>query len=123
MKERELNRKLIATFPEMEQAYYEHTEWQEGDDTGSHVVYGDVLVPTMLTLIKGDCYPQAQKYFDYLEALLEESDEYSTNVVAVSVIESIVTDEVDSKKVKSLLGEKTLAIWEEFEEWISERDT
>ncbi len=37
-----LNQKLLAAFPELERPYRDQTEWQEGDDTGSHVVYGDV---------------------------------------------------------------------------------
>jgi hypothetical protein len=38
MTPRELNLKLLAAFPELERAYREETSWQEGDDTGSHVI-------------------------------------------------------------------------------------
>ena len=120
MEAKTLNLKLITAFPELEQAYRDNTEWQEGDETGSHVVYGDVLVPTMLTLIKGGCYPQAKKYFDFLEALLEESDEYIDDVVATTVVEGIIMDSIDSEQVKPLLGARTLVVWDEYEEWMNE---
>ena len=120
MNAKELNQKLVTTFPELEQAYREVTEWQEGDDTGSHVVFGDVLVPAMLALIKGGYYPQVKKYFDFLEAMLADEDEYVDDVVATTVIEGIIMDKVDGKEVKLLLGQKTLAVWGEYEKWINE---
>jgi len=119
----ELNKKLIEAFPELEQTYHEQTEWQEGEGTGSHVVYGGILVPTILALIKGGYYPQTKKFFDFLEALLEETDEYADDVVATTVIEGIIMDTIDNEQVKPLLGVKTLAVWEEYEKWMSEGST
>jgi len=109
-----LNKKLILSFPELEKTYCEQTKWQEGDDTGSHVVYGDILVPVMLTLIKKGCYPLLKKYFDFLENLLIEGDEYATDVVATTVIESIYFDEADESKIKPMLGAEALKIWESY---------
>jgi len=110
-----LNRKLIDAFPHLKRAYKTETSWQEGDDTGSHVVFADVLVPVMLTHIKSENYSIVKKYFDFLESLLESGDTYASDVVATSVIESIFYDEVDAKEVKLLLGTKSLEIWEEYE--------
>ena len=39
MTNKELNQFLVKTFPELKQAYDEEVSWQEGDDTGSHVVF------------------------------------------------------------------------------------
>ena len=41
----ELNFKLTETFPELMDNYRKETEWQDGDETGSHVIYADVFVP------------------------------------------------------------------------------
>lgn len=45
MTNKELNLKLINDFPDLYEVYKSETEWQEGDNTGSHTVYGDVLAP------------------------------------------------------------------------------
>ena len=40
-----LNLKLIERFPELRNKYKEEVSWQEMDETGSHIVYGDVFTP------------------------------------------------------------------------------
>lgn len=45
MTSKELNLKLIEALPEIKDVYNEEISWQEGDETGSHVVYADVFVP------------------------------------------------------------------------------
>ena len=45
MTSKELNLKLIESFPEIKDVYFEETSWQDGDETGSHVVYADIFVP------------------------------------------------------------------------------
>ena len=52
MTNKELNQFLIASFPELKHAYNEEVSWQEGDDTGSHVVFGDVFTPYLEKLIE-----------------------------------------------------------------------
>jgi hypothetical protein len=74
MTSRELNLKLISAFPELKVKYKKKTEWQEGDETGSHVVYGDILVPILEALLEGKQYSKTKKYFDFLESLLLSGD-------------------------------------------------
>jgi len=112
---KELNLKLIAAFPELERDYLEQTDWQEGDETGSHIVFGDVLVPIMLMLIKSGNYQFVKRYTDFLEELLALDDEYTTDVIATSVIESIFFDSIDKAAVKALLGKRSVGIWKGYE--------
>ena len=114
MTSKELNLKLVKAFPELETVYHEQTEWQEGDETGSHVVYEDVFVPALLDLIKSKDYCKAKTYFDFVEVLLEEGDDYAIDVMTVSVIESVAFDDVDENETSKLLGAKSLKIWEEY---------
>ena len=46
MTSRELNYMLIQWVPDIAESYKKEVEWQEGDETGSHIIFGDVLVPT-----------------------------------------------------------------------------
>ena len=87
MTSRELNLRLIYAFPGLEQAYHDETSWQEGDDTGSHVVYADVFVPYILKNIKDENSLRA--VFSYIEELLSEHDDYADEVVQLSVLESL----------------------------------
>jgi len=48
MTNKELNLQLIKHLPEIEERYIDEISWQEQDETGSHVVFGDVLVPYIL---------------------------------------------------------------------------
>jgi hypothetical protein len=114
MTPKDLNLKLVGTFPELRRAYYEQTDWQEGDDTGSHVVYGDVLVPAMTTYLSIGQYAPLKKYFDFLEELLASGDEYAIDVVATTVIESIVFEGNDEAEFMRMLGVETKKIWESY---------
>jgi len=114
MKPIELNQKLISAFPELTEAYHEQVDWQEGDDTGSHVVYGDVLFPVMRAYLEGECYSIVQKYFDFLEALLVTGDDYATDIITTTVIESLFFDTLDATRVRPLLGKKTRGIWDNY---------
>jgi hypothetical protein len=114
MTSKELNQRLILTFPELRDEFKQETEWQEGEDTGSHVVYGDVLVPAILFLLKGRRYDTVKKYFGFLEAFLAEGDEYATEVVVATVIESIAYDEVSTDDIAPLLGPLSRNEWDSY---------
>ena len=85
----ELNKKFVNKFPSLQEKYLEEVSWQEGDGTGSHVVYGDVLTPYLKECIMNENKHEIQIIFNFLEELLELNDEYVDNVIFCSVIESI----------------------------------
>ena len=85
--------KLIEYFPEIKDVYFEETSWQDGDKTGSHVVYADIFVPFIKSqILDGKEYAIAG-VFHYIEKLLELNDEYANEVIALSVLESLLFDE------------------------------
>lgn len=86
----QLNKILISKFPNLEQAYKEEVSWQEGDDTGSHVVYEDVFVPYLRECILKKDLNEIRKITGFLENLLDLNDDYVSEVVSLSVIESIM---------------------------------
>jgi len=114
MMSKELNLRLISAFPELESEYRAQTNWQERDETGSHVVYGDVLLPKILLLLKGKKFGAAKKYLDFIEGLIAEDDEYGAEVAILTVVEGIFYDEIDENEIVPLLGPETLEVWEEF---------
>jgi len=113
---KKLNLRLIAAFPELEREYREETEWQDGDETGSHVVYGDVLMPRIYFLLENKKYAEAKKYLDFTEELIAENEEYGVNVAVVTIVEGIFYSYADKNEIPPLLGPETLKVWNEFAE-------
>ena len=93
MTSKELNLKLIEFFPEIKDVYFEETSWQDGDETGSHVVYEDVFVPFLKEQINAKKEQILIYAFNFIEKLLELNDEYTNEVVALSVLEPLLFDE------------------------------
>ena len=102
----ELNKMLVSKFPNLQEKYLEEVSWQEGDDTGSHVVYGDVLTPYLKECITNENRQEFQAIFDFLEHLLRLDDEYADNIVFCSVLESIAYLVKEKPSFISSLGEK-----------------
>lgn len=114
MKERELNLKLLASFPQIKENYKEETSWQDGDDTGSHIVYADVFVPFIKKQIITKNEVILKQVFDFIENLIELNDEYVMEVICLSVIETLIFDEeTDITQVISLSKPRTLKVIEE----------
>ena len=93
MTSKELNIKLIESFPEIRDIYYDETSWQDGDETGSHIVYADIFVPFIKEQISNGKESTIINIFNYIEKLIELNDEYTNEVIAFSVIESLLFDE------------------------------
>lgn len=93
MTSKDLNLKLIQTIPEINDAYIKETSWQDGDDTGSHVVYSDILVPFIKEQVAQNNENLLIRVFEYIEHLLTLTDSYANEVVALSVIETLFYDE------------------------------
>jgi hypothetical protein len=49
MTSKELNLFLLRLLPEIKDSYIEEVSWQDGHDTGSHVVFEDVLFSCFTT--------------------------------------------------------------------------
>ena len=121
MTSKELNLKLIETFSEIKDVYYEETSWQDGDETGSHVVYADIFVPFIKAQISGGREQTVASSFHYIEKLLELNDEYANEVIALSVLESLLFDEyLDNDYFIQFAKPKTLEFIQEIIQSIDE---
>ncbi|MGG5372411.1 hypothetical protein [Enterococcus sp. AZ196] len=65
MTSKELNLLLIKTFPNLNNAYMQEVSWQEGNSTGSHTVYGDVLTPYVISCIENNNQKEIKEIFTY----------------------------------------------------------
>ena len=113
MTTKEMNLKLINTFPEMIQTYHNEVDWQEGDDTGSHVVYGDVLEPYIERLILEKNKQKLKDVFSFLESLLALKEQYIDEVISFSVIEKMIDKSDSIIYCKPLMGSMVKGILDE----------
>lgn len=74
MDAKQLNRRLVNRFHELEEKYHEEVDWQEGDETGSHVVYGDVFASYIEKVIVEKKYVELKKIFIFIEDILLENE-------------------------------------------------
>ena len=113
MKNQELNRMIPIYFPNLESKYLEEINWQEGDDTGSHIIYGDVLTPYIVQCIENENKNEIKKIFNFIEELLNLNDEYAEEVVTLSIFESILYLFENHKEVINMVGKKSTKILDE----------
>ena len=104
---KQLNRLLIDKFPELEKEYHEEVDWQEGDETGSHVVYGDVFTPYIEKIIIQQNSAEMQKVCAFIEEILVRNEKYSDEVIMFSVLERLMLDKEQFQSCKKYLGKCT----------------
>ncbi|MBQ7118732.1 MAG: hypothetical protein IJO09_00810 [Oscillospiraceae bacterium] len=109
---KELNLKLIEFLPEIKELYEEEVSWQEGDETGSHIVFSDVFVPYILKNF--DNAEITKKNFKVIEDILNLHDEYADEVIALSVLENLFYEENIIDKVNEHLGLLSRKAFEQF---------
>lgn len=107
MKSKQMNQRLVNNFPELEAKYFEEVNWQEGDETGSHVVYGDVFAPYIEQMVIQQNNMELLKIFDFIENILAENDEYFEEVIMFSVLERLMSDKEIFNKCKLYFGKRT----------------
>ena len=112
---KQLNRLLISKFPELEREYHEEVDWQEGDETGSHVVYGDVLTPYIEKIIIQQNNAEIQKVFAFIEEILTRNEKYSDEVIMFSVLERLMLDKEQFQSCKKYFGKYTEQIIKEMQ--------
>ena len=101
-----MNRKIVEKFPELQARYIDETSWQEGDETGSHVVFGGVFTPYFEQNLRGRNFEKLAVIFAFIEEILARKDVESENVIALSVISGNESDLVNAE-ILPLLGVQT----------------
>lgn len=113
MESTQLNQLLINRFPELKQKYYDEVFWQEGDETGSHIVFGDVFSPYIEKILIENKVVELEKIFKFIEEVLSKHEEYSDEVILFSVLERLMCNKEQFEKCKKYLGKWTCQIIKE----------
>lgn len=84
-----LNSLLLEKFPELKTRFNEETEWQEGIETGSFIVFEDVFMPFLEANVEMNNTDMIERIYLFIEALCDINDEYVQNILYVAILENI----------------------------------
>lgn len=103
MDPREFNTLLLKRFPEIKEDFESYVSWQDGIDTGSFLVVEDVFNKLLWRSVENGETEMTNRIFSFVEAVLNQGDEYACNVIVVGLLEAIKSDERSYKVVPYLL--------------------
>jgi hypothetical protein len=106
-----LGDKLVEVVPEIQPQYLAELEWWGEEKPGVHILFGDILNPYLISLIKLDSQESQQetliRIFDFLEGLANNENEQIQEVVALTVCERLGDEPEILLKARQYMGKKT----------------
>jgi len=115
MNAKQLNQLLVNKFPKLEEEYHKEVDWQEGDETGSHVVYGDVFAPYIEKIVAANNQEELKRVFIFIEEILLKNEKYSDEVIMFSILERILCDEGLFQNCREYFGKCTEKVVKEMQ--------
>lgn len=99
---------LIKNFPELSSVYHDEIGWQEGNNTGCHIVYGDVFEPFIEKMVTGKKCAELQRTFDFIESLLAYKELYVEEVILFSILEKLNDNQQQINYCRPFMSNLTL---------------
>ena len=114
IKYNELDGKYITDiFPEAEQQI--NDELDGLNDFLPHIIFGNVLNPIVIRLLKRDDYSKIQQLlqvFDMYEDFASSGDTETQNLLQVTLLEILWDEAITYERAMELMEEKTNEIWD-----------
>ena len=115
-------RRMLQAIPEVHPFYEKEIEWSGEEEPGPHIVFGDVLNPYLIDLLKQDNQEEElERIFSFFEEMAVSSDIKVQEVLAVTVMERLGDDPTVLKKAEKYMGPKTRMISDEIERFWGRR--
>ena len=115
VKYNELDGKYITDiFSEAEQQINDESDGL--NDFLPHIIFGNVLNPIVIRLLKRDDYPENKKLlqvFDMYEDFASSGDTETQNLLQVTLLEILWNEAITYERAMELMGEKTKEIWDD----------
>lgn len=111
MNARQINLLLFDSIPEIRDRYEEEVSWQDGHDTGAHVVYGNVLNRFVEERILQGDLEFVKRVLAFVEVVLEMDDKDAENVIEVTFLENFYYTEEFCDLIEGELGPRALVLW------------
>ena len=112
-----LVQQMLEAVPEIRPYYEKELEWWN-DEILPHVVFGDVINPYVISLLKNcENMDVLQKTFQFFEMMANCLDERVANVLGVTVLERIGDEPDVLDQAVEFMGKKTKEISDEIEKF------
>ncbi|WP_044478300.1 DUF7674 family protein [Paenibacillus antibioticophila] len=106
--------KMLKVIPEVTPLYEKELEWW--DEILPHIVFGDVVNPYIIRLLReGNDEQIAKNVFNFLEQMAICSDEKVHEILAVTVLEQLGDDPTILEEARRYMGNETKKISDEVE--------
>jgi len=107
----ELNQRLLEVIPELEASYQEELKLWAPDIPGSHVMYGNLLVPLLEERLGLEGQEEIlRRAFSLIEELSVSDDRFVREVVTDTICEYVVDRRELYSPAKELMGPRTAAL-------------
>ena len=115
MSNKELNSLLLNKVPEIKEEFEKETSWQEGLETGSHVVFQYVLVPFSISALEKEQDDVIKRIFDFINNIIKTGGNFEKEVVQLSFLEPLKSDYSDIYDFSKVMLPETLKLFNEIE--------
>ncbi|MBD2185315.1 hypothetical protein H6S82_09850 [Planktothrix sp. FACHB-1355] len=113
-----LGEHLVTAIPELRSQYESELEWWGDEQSGAHIIFGDILNPYLISLLElGDREDTIKRIFAFLEQLANHEDTQIQEVVAVTVCERLGDNKNLLAKARQYMGNTTLCFSDQIEEF------
>lgn len=113
-----LSEKLTEAVPEILEKYKDELQWWGEESPGAHIVFGDVLVPFVISLLESSADEAILKrIFLFLEQLAENTDPLVQEVIAFTICERLGDNPGWLSKARQYMGERTKELCDETERY------
>ena len=109
--DRDYNTMLLNLFPNLKEKFDEYTNWQEGIDTGSTLVYEDVFIPYAIEQIANNNQEEISKIIHLIDEMVNSNNRYCQNLVEVAVLEALRADP-EGQKIRDYLTDNSLSMYD-----------
>lgn len=106
---------LADHLPELREAYEAERTWWGDERPAPHVVYGDILNPSIDQLIQSGEERALRRVFEFVEVLSRSDDSRVQELVAVTVCEHLGADKQSLRVARRYMGRATLRLCDEVE--------
>lgn len=98
---------LLRVVTSLRAAWEEERQQWLPDEPGPHIVFGDLLAPHLSDLLRRQDETEARRIFSFLEELATADLQSIRDVVAASVLESLLGDALLRDRALPLMGPAT----------------
>ena len=110
---------ILNIFPELKRQIDE--EMQGFDRFLPHVIFGNILNPIVVNLLKKEKYKQdaqLNKIFEMYEQFAIDGDIETQNLLQVTLLEYLWDEKITFDRALEMMGEKTKEIWQYIYDYI-----